>query len=339
MEAVLLSITPSFINGKKVSNPALGKQLQEYKADIDKPLSAILTLNTIAHTVGAIGVGAQAAVAFGDTPINIPFINLSISYESLIATLMTLAILILSEIIPKTLGANYWRELTPITVKALKVITFILKPFVWLSMLITKTFKSSAVHSVLSRDDYRAMTSMGGESGALKKQETKIISNLLDLDALVVKDVMTPRLVIHARDESMTLQEYFDTSQKFQFSRIPIFEKNVDNLIGFVLKGDIFKGIIEGNGDKPLASLKREIDHVNETVTLNDFFKKMSGKGNHLTAVVDEYGALSGLVTMEDVLETLLGYEIVDESDSIEDLQAYARQKWEERAKKLGMID
>ena len=223
MEAVLLSITPSYITGIKEKNPTLGSQLQKYKSDIDKPLSAILTLNTLAHTVGAIGVGAQAATAFGETPFTIPLVNIQMSYESLVAGLMTLAILILSEIIPKTLGANYWRELTPITMKLLRVITFILSPFVWLSMLITRLLKSKNVHSVLSRDDYRAMTNLGGESGALKQQEKKIISNLLDLEVVKIKDVMTPRIVIHAMNEETSLQDYFDNCKHFQFSRIPIF--------------------------------------------------------------------------------------------------------------------
>lgn len=338
MEAVLLSITPSYVNRMESENPTLGATLKGYKKDIDVPLSAILTLNTIAHTVGAIGVGAQATSAFGNTPLQIPFINLSLSVESLIAGIMTLAILILSEIIPKTLGANYWRRLTPITLKLLRVIIFILKPFIWLSMFITKKLKSENVHSVLSREDYRAMTNLGVESGALEQAENKIIGNLLDLDAVQVKDVMTPRSVIHTKDENTSLQSYYDSLKEFNFSRIPIFSNSVDHLTGFVLKDEILEAIIEKNGADTLSKYKRPLTIIKQDQTLNEFFKEMSSTGGHMSAVVDSYGTLVGIVTMEDLLETILGFEIVDEMDQHEDLQEYARKRWEERARKNGLL-
>lgn len=338
MEAVLLSITPSFVNRMESENPPLGATLKEYKKDIDVPLSAILTLNTIAHTVGAIGVGAQATAAFGSTPIQIPLVNLSMSVESLIAGIMTLAILILSEIIPKTLGANYWRRLTPITLQLLRIIIFILKPFIWLSMFITKKLKSANVHSVLSREDYRAMTNLGVESGALQQSENMIIRNLLDLDAVQVKDVMTPRSVIHAQDEQTTLQSYFDSLQEFNFSRIPIYADKFDHLTGFVLKDEILKAIIEKDGEESLSKYKRPLTMIKQEQTLSEFFKEMSKTGGHMSAVVDSYGTLVGIVTMEDLLETILGFEIVDEMDQVEDLQDYARKRWEERARKSGLL-
>lgn len=337
MEAVLLSITPSFINGKKATNPKLAETLEGYKKDIDKPLSAILTLNTIAHTVGAIMVGAQAGKVFGAHYFNI--FGIKLSYESLVAGIMTFAILILSEIIPKTLGANFWRRLTPITVSALKVIMFLLYPFILLSMLITKYMKSSSVHSVFSREDYVAMTNLGGESGALAQNETMIISNLLGLEEIKVKDIMTPRTVVHAIDQNISLEKYFDAQKDSPFSRVPIYEGQVDNIVGFVLKDDIWKGIIEGKKEEEVKSVKRDIVTVDENKSLKTFFKKMTEEGQQMAIVTDEFGAISGLVTLEDMIETILGFEIIDELDKVADLQEYARQKWQDRAKKIGIIE
>lgn len=338
MEAVLLSISPSYVNRQVMDNPKLGNYLQEMKKDIDKPLSAILTLNTIAHTVGAIGVGAQAANVFGETPFKIPLINMEMSYESLIAGLMTLAILILSEIIPKTLGATYWKKYTPLTVTFLKIIMFVLYPFVWLSKVITKFMKSSDVHSVFSRDDYIAMTNLGGKSGVLEASEETIINNLLDLNRIKIIDVMTPRSVLHAVDETTTIEAYYNEFKDGPFSRIPIFKGELDKLSGFVLKTDIMRGLIDGSKEAELSSIKRKIAHVTETTSIKDFFKSMNEQNEHIAAVADEFGMITGLVSLEDVLETILGFEIVDEMDQIDDLQAYARQKWEERASKIGLI-
>lgn len=186
LEAVLLSITPSYINSEVSKGTSTGKTLQEYKEDIDKPLSAILTLNTIAHTVGAIGVGSVAGKIFADKDISLGFMNLS--YESLVAGIMTLAILILSEIIPKTIGANNWKSLAPFTISTLKILLFLLAPFVWVSQLITKRLKSDKHKSVLSRSDILAITAAGGESGALKANESTIINNLLSFEKQTVRD-------------------------------------------------------------------------------------------------------------------------------------------------------
>lgn len=332
-EAVLLSITPSYITRKEEENPSLGEDLKEFKEDIDKPLSAILTLNTIAHTVGAIGVGAQAGKVFGDNSISLGGFNLS--YEAIIATVMTLAILLLSEIIPKTLGANNWRSLAPFTVKCIKFIMFILTPFIWLSMRITKMFKSSDVHSVLSRADYLAMTKLGEESGALETTETNIIKNLLDLEQVQIEDVMTPKSVVFMTDETSTLSEYYKNKEGFQHSRIPLYEGSSDHISGFILKDDILEGIIAGNGDQPLKSLKRPIKFVSDRMNLNEFFNEMNAENAHIAIATDKFGTMNGIVTLEDVVETILGYEIVDETDKYADLQAYAKKKWQDRVNRL----
>jgi len=322
LEAVLLSITPSYIRKQREENPSLYADLNTFKADIDKPLSAILTLNTIAHTVGAIGVGAQAAVVFGST--NIEIFSFSIAAESIVATLMTLAILILSEIIPKTLGANYWEKLTPITVKLLKGLILILYPLVWLSQLITKNLKNDKNKSVLSRADLMALTIATKEDGALSNSETSVIQNVLNLPNTTIHDIMTPRTVLYAAVEDDTIADLSKTERFEQFSRIPVFAKNKEKVVGMVLKNELLWKLIEGKGELQVKELLRPLSSVNEDMLLADFFKSNYGKKEHMFIVADKYGSITGVLSMEDVLETILGYEIVDETDKIVDLQSLA---------------
>jgi CBS domain containing-hemolysin-like protein len=334
-EAVLLSITPTFVNTELNKGSALGISLQRFKKDIDRPLSAILTLNTIAHTVGAIGVGAMAATMFaGKEPI-----AGIISYESLVAVIMTLAILFLSEIIPKTIGANNWKKLTPFTVKSLSFLLRILAPFIWVSQWITKSFKKEKQKSVLTRTDFLALADVGKNSGALEETESSIISNLLSMDTLKVQDVMTPRTVMQTVNENTTLQEYYDNHQPMRFSRIPVYHKAPDSISGLVLKDEILQSMLEGKQNEPLSSIKREINMINQDKSLKELFSFMTDESTHIAIVHDTYGSISGLVTMEDLMETILGLEIIDESDSEADMQVLARKRWEERAKKLGIIE
>ena len=335
LEAVILSVTPSYVNRKVQEGVTTGGLLKSYQQDIDRPLSAILTLNTIAHTVGAIGVGAQAGQVFGESEINLGLT--SISMESIIAAVMTLAILILSEIIPKTIGANNWRTLAPFTVRALRIMILLLKPFVWMSQTITKGLKKEKGRSVLSRADLTAMAQASKESGAIDEGESKIIKNLLRLQKLVVRDVMTPRAVMVMADASQTLQEYYQQYKPMQFSRIPIFEENQDTVVGMVLKDEILRALAEDQHDMLLKKLSREIQYVRDNEILPNVLDTLVSQREHIAIVNDEYGSIVGLVTMEDVLETLLGMEIMDESDTIEDMQRHARQQWEERAKTQGL--
>ena len=334
-EAVLLSITPSFINRKvQDKSTSLGHDLRAFKKDIDRPLSAILTLNTIAHTVGAIGVGAQAAVVFEDTPS-----IMGIPSESIVAAVMTLFILILSEIIPKTIGANKWRSLAGFTVKSLKILLFVLAPFVWISQLITKNLKNDKHKSVFSKADLAAMAQAGEQSGVLAESESTIIKNLLRFEEVSVRDIMTPRTVMVKADESTTLMEFYQNNQPLRFSRIPIFSESSDNITGVVLKDEILQNLVEDKDGVKLQTLRRDIMVVKDDKPLPELFEVMTTERAQIAAVVDNYGSLAGLVTMEDVLETLLGLEIVDESDGEADLQILARRKWENRAKKLVLIE
>ena len=338
-EAVLLSITPSFVEVQYKEGTTTGKLLKSFKQDIDRPLSAILTLNTIAHTVGAIGVGAQAGKQFGDQDMVLAGYPLPFSIEAFVGAAMTLAILILSEIIPKTIGANYWRSLSSFTVRSLNIIIYALYPLVWLSQFITKALKKDKEKSVLSRADFSAMAEIGEKEGIFRSNESKIINNLLRLNTIRAEDIMTPRTVVKAANQETIIQDFYDKNQRLQFSRIPIFAESKDHINGFVLKDEILSSIIRDNGQAPLRDIMREIHIVNEQMPLPDLFNRMMEKREHIALVVDEFGGMAGIVTMEDVIETLLGIEIVDEQDNIEDMQMLARRNWEKRAKVLGLLE
>ncbi|MEN0003946.1 MAG: hemolysin family protein [Bacteroidota bacterium] len=339
-EAVLLSITPAHAEIKLKEGGRVGQLLKEFKTNIDRPLSAILTLNTIAHTVGAIGVGAQASTIWPD---DIGGIHISesihISNSAIVGVVMTLAILILSEIIPKTLGANMWRELTNFTVISLDIVGKILFPFVWMSQQITKLLKKDKDKSVLSRNDFTVMAEIGAEQGVFRKDESKIIKNLLRFNTIRAKDIMTPRTVVKAANQETTIRDFFDAHKPLRFSRIPLYKESKDNINGFFLKDEMLSAIIHDKGDQPLETILRKIMVITEVTKLPDLFDQLIQGKENIALVVDEFGGMSGLVTTEDVVETLLGLEIVDEFDNITDMQALARKNWEKRAKMLGLLD
>ncbi len=293
-----------------------------------------MTLNTIAHTTGAIGVGSLAASQFSATK---PLFGV-LSFETIVAVLMTLAILFLSEIIPKTIGANNWKGLTPFTIRSLKILLTVLAPLVWVSQFITKRFKSDKESSVLTRTDFLALAEVGRTSGALADSESSIINNLLCMDKLKVQDIMTPRTVMHTVDADTTLQKYYARYQPMRFSRIPIFKDSADDISGMVLKDDILSNIIDGNKDALLSSIRRDVKMISEDKTLSELFDFLTKENTHLAIVHDTYGSITGVVTLEDMMETILGMEIIDESDSVANMQTLARKKWQERAEKLGLI-
>ena len=334
LEAVLLSVSPTFIEIKKGEGRVYAFTLDQLKKDVDKPLIAILTLNTIAHTVGAILVGVQA-----DTLVEINV--LGINTVGIISAAMTLLILVLSEIIPKTIGATYWKQLANFTAKALVILIFPLKwtGILWLLQLTTRLIGGNSVHgSILSREDFHVKTDIAEKEGVFEENESVIIKNLLTFKGIQVKDIMTPKTVMITDSEDNSIQSFFDAHPKLRFSRIPIYKDNSDNITSFILKDELLEAIINGNGSNKLASLKREILVTNRNLPIPDLFEKFIAKREHIALVVDEYGSTSGLVSMEDVIETLLGLEIMDESDAIADLQLLARKSWEMRAKKIGLI-
>ena len=329
-EAVLLSITPSYAQIQLQKGTRLGHRLQSFKDDIDRPLAAILTLNTIAHTVGAIGVGDQAARIWVDA-------NPLVTGLAVPAT-MTLAILVLSELIPKTLGANHWQSLAPITASCLEFIIRSLGPLVWLSQMITRKLKNKDVSSAFTRSDFVAMADIGAQDGVFEEQESEIISNLLKFRSIQAKDVMTPRTVVRSAPATETFEEFFESHREQRFSRIPVYEnESRDQVVGYVLKDQVLESIVDGQATDPLISLKREIIAVPVDYPILELFNRFLSEREHIALVVDEFGGMDGIVTMEDVIETLLGVEIVDESDRTVDMQVLARRSWERRARRVGL--
>jgi CBS domain containing-hemolysin-like protein len=330
-EAVLLSITPSYAQIKLREGSPVGARLEAFKQNIDRPLAAILTLNTIAHTVGAIGVGDQAARIWAETN---PLIT-----NLVVPVVMTAAILILSELIPKTLGANFWRELAPFTVNSLRVVILSLYPLVWFSQFITRALKKDKSKSVFTRLDFLAMAEVGEREGVFERHESEIIGNLLKFNTIQARDVMTPRVVVVTASESETISEFLERNRDIRFSRIPLREgDSSDHISGYVLKNEVLAAAIDEKQNETLASLRREMVVVHEDFPIPELFNRFIDKREHIALVVDEFGGMAGIVTMEDVIETLLGMEIVDELDQADNMQALARKNWEKRARRLGII-
>jgi CBS domain containing-hemolysin-like protein len=325
LEAVLLTVTPSYVVALENRGDKMGKILGTFKRDIDRPLAAILSLNTIAHTVGAAAVGAQAVSLFGSAAVGIT------------SAILTILILIFSEIIPKTLGAHYWRSLAPFTAYTLVTLIWILYPFVLLSQWITNLLKGETSHK-LSVDELRAMADLGEEAGIFRERESSILHNLLRFPSLQAKDIMTPRPVILALEANRTVEDVLEEHSQINFSRLPIYLQNIDSVIGYVIHSDLLNARAVGDRSAPLLSLKRAILSVPATLPLTALFDRLVEGRENIALVIDEFGGTAGIATMEDVVETLLGLEIVDEADTAVDMQALARKQWKKRAVHLGLV-
>jgi len=324
-EAVILSVNAPYITLLTRDGKPSGAILGRMKAEINSALAAILTLNTIAHTVGAVGAGAQAAQVFGNTWVGVT------------SAVLTLLILVFSEIIPKTLGAYYWKQLAPATAYVLQAMVWLLWPFVKMAELITRGLSHGQVLTGFNRDELAAMADISASEGLLNREETHILKNLLRLRDSKVTDVMTPRTVIFSLPEDLRVEEFFWKYESQRFSRIPIYADAPEYLNGFVLRSDLLLAQARGNTDTPLANYRRELHALPASVSPSQAFDALLEKRAHLMIVVDEYGSTIGLVTLEDILETLLGLEIVDESDQAVDMQAHARRLWRRRAREMGL--
>lgn len=340
-EAVLLSISPSYVQMKVKEGGTTGELLNKFKNDVNAPLTAILSLNTVAHTVGAILVGASTGAAFGEGGFTLPFIEVVVSYEVLVSVVMTLAILILSEIIPKNLGATYWKQLAPFTVKALNVLVkiFTWTGFIWISDQIKKLLlRGDDPHgTALSRTEFLAMAEAQTEAGELKAEEGRILRNLLNFESLTVHDVMTPRTVVVGAKGDLTIKQFYEKFDNSPFSRYPIFGETRDQVEGYVLKDMVYKSIIENLEQDSIRTLIRELLVVPQNTTLHKLIDMMLERREPIAMVVDEFGGMEGLVTMEDAMETLLGLEIMDEMDTSQDMQDLARNRWRKRAEAMGL--
>ncbi len=327
MESVLLSTPVSFLNVKEKSGNKGATVFIKLKNNIERPLSAILSLNTIAHTIGAAGVGVQATKIFGEL------------YFGVISAVLTLLILVFSEIIPKTIGARYWRRLalgSGIIINAMVIITF---PLVLLTGYLTNLFPKNKNELSLSREEISAMANIGAEEGVFEENENKIIQNLILLRNVKVSEIMTPRVVVTKADENMSLEEFLINKEFLHYSRIPIYSKNDENIKGYVFRQTVFEKLAEDETNLKLIDICRKIVVVHESQTLMNVWEILLKKREHIALIVDEYGGMDGIVTMEDIIETILGLEIVDEKDKVIDMQQYAREKWNERKAKYNIYD
>jgi CBS domain containing-hemolysin-like protein len=318
LEAALLSITPSYIAKQKEDNPKLHASLTKLKNSIDRPLAAILTLNTIAHTVGATAVGAQAAVVFGEASI------------AIVSAVMTMLILILSEIIPKTIGATYWRGLSPFLPRLLKPMIVCLLPFIWMSEQITRRLGKSE-HDVDLRDEIKVLARVGLEEEVLDADESRTIINMLNLHDILVSKAMTPRTVCVTVLPNMTVAEFDEQYGKAPFTRFPVMD-NGEQAFGYVHKADMY----HADDVKTMRELMHPIGSVDVSHNVEQVFTSMLKDHLHMRVIYDEHGTFLGLITLEDIIETILGQDIVDETDNVANLRHYAKQQWIKRVKRNG---
>jgi len=323
LEAVILSVTPSYVKVKVDKGSSGARLLKSLKDNIDRPLSAILTLNTIAHTVGAAGVGAQAVAVFGEM------------YFGLISAVLTILILIFSEVIPKTIGARYWRQLALPSARIIKILIYVLYPLVYVSDLLTKLIVRKKKTETVTREEIEVLTNIGAREGVFEEGESKLIHNILHLKSVKVRDILTPRTVVMAANQEMVLSEFRLNKEFSQFSRIPIYERTIEDCTSYILKNDVLENLADDKDSKKLKEIKRKIIIVPENLSIDKLFEKLLIGKEHIAMVVDEYGGFEGIVTQEDIIETILGLEIQDETDEEIDMQKLAREKWKIRAKRM----
>lgn len=327
MESVLLSTPQSFLLVKQDEKHEWATKFIDLKVNIDKPLAAILSLNTVAHTVGAAGVGAQAVKVFGE------------AYFGVISAILTLLILVFTEIIPKTIGARFWRGLAKISYFTIKISIIITYPLVIMSSFIAKMFENNSEGNTTSRKEIAALASIGTDEGLFTDKENKIIQNILKLKNVKVTEIMTPRVVVAIADEELSLQDFLKNKEYLKFSRIPVYSENNENITGYVIRQQVMEKLAEDKHTLTLKDIKRKITVVPYSIVLFALWEKLLDDKEHIALIVDEYGGFDGIVTMEDIIETLLGLEIVDEKDTITDMQEFARQRWERRQTKYSLID
>ena len=328
LESVLMSTSLSYINLREEEGYAPAKLMRSYKEDTSRPLAAILSLNTIANTIGAAGVGMQVTAVFGS------------KWFGLMSALTTILILFFGEIIPKVIGTTYWRELMGITARIIRVLIFVLYPLVLLVELISRMVPDNEDDPSVSREEVLAMVNVGEEEGVVDEDENKIFSNLMRLDSIHAYDVMTPRVVAKIAPENMTLRAYYDSDEYDHFSRIPLYNPTAPEYItGYVLRNDALEELTEDHFRKTLGGIKRPLPAFDQDLTLGTIFDSMLKQKSQIAQVIDEYGMFVGILTLEDIIETIFGLEIIDENDTVIDMQQYARERWEQRQKKYKRVD
>ena len=333
LEAVLLSVNPTFLKIKISEGNKYAENLQKMKDNIDEPLIIILTLNTIAHTVGAILVGVQAKELYSSIDNNTYEIFGTLMTEDLIvgivSSIMTVLILLVSEIIPKTLGATYWHKLVRFTSIFLNSIIPLFKysGVLFVLQFFTKLISKTNKNNVFSREDFSTMAEIAEEEGVIEESESDIIKNMVKFKDVKIRNIMTPFSVMKTASEDESIKDFYDKNPKLSFSRIPVFFEKMDNITGYVLKDTILEQIVKNDGDSNLSSIKRKPIFSNYESPIPLIFDKLIREREHISMVIDEHGTVRGLVTMEDIIETLLGREIMDETDTVIDMQTLVKNK------------
>ena len=322
LEATLLSTPLSFVTGLEEQGAKGASRLKRLKQDPDRPISAILCLNTIANTVGASIVGSLVYEVYGDALVGV------------FSTVFTFAILIFAEIIPKTIGANYWRSLAIPASAIINMMIFISFPLVWILELLQKRISSNAHQVSVSREDISAMVSVATEEEVIETEEKKMIQNLLKLDEITAHEIMTPSTVVEMAEGQMTIKEFYDSD--LTHSRILVYdEENDEYVIGYVLRQTVLEEMAEDKFSRTIREISRPILTFPENEPVGNIWEKFLEKKEHISVIIDEYGTFRGIVTMEDVIETMLGQEIVDETDEVVDMQEYAKEQWEKAQKDM----
>ena len=320
LEATLMSTPISYITMREEEGYKPATRFKEYKQDSSRPIAAILSLNTIANTIGAAGVGHQATLVFGS------------GWFGLVSAVMTILILVFSEIIPKTIGTTRWKSLMGFATVMIRALIVLMYPLVLLIELLTRLVTpKDAEEPAVSRDEVSAMANVAEEEGDLEEDENTIIQNLISMDEVKAFDVMTPRVVCEIAPESMTLKTFYKSKRYRHHSRIPVYADNDEYITGYILRMEALQLMAEDKFDLTLGDIRRDVATFDEDTTLDKIWDEMLSKDEQIAIIINEYGSFQGILTLEDVIETLLGSEIVDENDTVRDMQQLARDKWKNR--------
>ena len=320
LESTLMSTPISYITMREEEGYKPAFRFKEYKQDSSRPIAAILSLNTIANTIGAAGVGSQATALFGS------------QWFGLVSALMTILILIFSEIIPKTIGTTRWKSLMGFTAAGIRALIFVMYPLVLLIECLTRLITPADMpETAISRDEVSAMANVAEEEGDLEEDENTIIQNLISMDEVKAFDVMTPRVVCEIAPESMTLKSFYKNKRFRHHSRIPVYADHDEYSTGYILRMEALQLMAEDKFDLTLGEIRREVATFDEDTPLDQIWDEMLGKDEQIAIIINEYGSFQGILTLEDIIETLLGSEIVDENDTVRDMQQLARDKWKKR--------
>jgi CBS domain containing-hemolysin-like protein len=325
-ESVLLSVSASYVKAIKDKEKKSTKLLKKFKVDVNKPLSSILVFNTIANVVGAAGVGTQATLLWGETIFGY------------VSATLTILLLFFSEIIPKSIGARYWRKLAVPVALIINLMIFAVFPIVLVSNKIMQAILGKNPQKTVNRDEVAALTEIGSEEGIFAESESKTIKNMIQSSYIKACKVMTPRTVVVAVEGSTPLNKFFDKQRNRNYTRFPVYKNNSDNIIGYALRYDITDKLVKNEGDMQVRNICRPVVICYENINILKLLNIMVEKKEQIAVLIDEYGGMSGLITIEDIIETIFGLEIIDERDQYTDLQELAKKRWCARAKKINVI-